>query len=115
MTKTKKILICLAAIFAVLFVGLCVVIAVQPSTFSIQRSATMAAPPSEVFAQVNDLAAWDAWTPWKALDPNAKTTISTPSAGKGATFAWVGNDQIGEGIMTILASKTDERQSVREN
>lgn len=111
---TKKILIRLAVIFAALFVGLCVTIAIQPNNFSIQRSATMAAPPSNVFAQVNDLAAWDAWTPWKELDPNPKTTISNPSAGKGATFGWIGNDQIGEGILTILESKPDELVEIEQ-
>ena len=103
----KKILIAPAVLCVVLLVA-CVVISLQPSTFSVQRSATMASPPAKVFAQVNDLQAWDSWTPWKELDPNPKATISDPSAGKGATFAWSGNDQIGEGTMTILESKPDE-------
>ena len=99
----KKILI----VLAVLCVGLYVAISLQ-RTFSVQRSAIMAAPPAKVFAQVNDLAAWDAWSPWKKLDPNPKKTMSIPSAGKGATFAWVGNKEIGEGSLTILDSKPDE-------
>ena len=108
MTKTKKILIAVAVLFVCLIGGLCVAISLQPSTFSVQRSAIMGAPPAEVFAQVNDLKAWDAWSPWKKLDPNAKMTISDPSAGKGATIAWAGNKEIGEGKMTILDSKPDE-------
>jgi len=103
----KKILIALGVLFAGLIV-LCVVISLQPSTYSVQRSATIAAPPATVFGQVNDLKAWDAWSPWKKLDPNAKMTMSEPSAGKGATFSWAGNDQIGEGRMTILESRPDE-------
>lgn len=110
----KKILITFAVLFVCLIVGLCVAIGLQPSTFSVERSATMAAPPTEVFAQVNDLQAWDAWSPWKTLDPNSKTTISTPSAGKGATFAWAGNDEIGEGSMTIVDSKVDERVDIEQ-
>lgn len=100
----KKILIALAALLA----GLVVFISMQPGTFSVRRSATIAAPPARVFAQVNDLAAWDAWSPWKKLDPNAKMTLSTPSEGKGATIAWAGNADIGEGSMTILESRPDE-------
>ena len=99
----KKILI----VLAVLCVGLYVAISLQ-RTFSVRRSATMAAPPAKVFAKVNDLAAWDAWSPWKKLDPNPKKTMSIPSTGKGATFAWVGNKEIGEGSLTILDSKPDE-------
>jgi hypothetical protein len=100
----KKILIAIA----ILGVGLTVLISLQPGTFSVQRSAVVAAPPAAVFALVNDLAAWDAWSPWKKLDPNPKTTISTPSAGKGATFTWSGNDAIGEGSLTIVDSRPDE-------
>jgi len=101
----KKILIAIAVLVGVLFV----VISLQPGTFLVQRSAMMAAPTARVFAEINDLRAWDAWSPWKKLDPSAKSTISTPSAGKGATLAWAGNDEIGEGSMTILDSKPDER------
>jgi uncharacterized protein YndB with AHSA1/START domain len=103
----KKILIALALLVGG-GAGLCATIAMQPSTFTVQRSATIAAPPDEVFAQVDDLKAWDAWSPWKKLDPNPKVTLSSPSAGKGATITWAGNDEIGEGSMTILESKPGE-------
>ena len=109
----KKILIALA-VLCVGLIGLCVAVMLQPSTFSVQRSATIAAPPAMVFAQVNDLRAWDAWSPWKKLDPNARSTISTPSTGKGATFAWAGNDQIGEGSMTILESRKSEQVDLEQ-
>ncbi len=104
----KKVLITLAILIVALFVGLFVLISLQPSTFMVQRSATMAAPPAEIFAQVNDLAAWHAWSPWSKLDPNPKRTFSTPSAGKGATFSWAGNDAVGEGSLTITESRPNE-------
>jgi len=86
----------------------CLAISLRPSTYVVQRSATISAPPNIVFAQINDLRAWDAWSPWSKLDPNSKTTFSDPSAGKGASFSWDGNDRIGAGTMTILESKPDE-------
>lgn len=109
----KKILIVLAVLGVVLGVA-AVVVSQQPGTFSVQRSVSVTAPPSEVFAQVNDLQAWDAWSPWKELDPNPKQTISTPSAGKGATFTWAGNDKIGEGSLTILHSKPYELVDIEQ-
>jgi len=109
----KKILIALAVLCIVLCIA-CLVISLQPSSFSVQRSTTMAAPPSEVFAQVNDLQAWDAWSPWRGLDSNPKKTLSTPSAGKGATFTWSGNDKIGEGSLTILDSKPYELVDIEQ-
>jgi hypothetical protein len=93
----KKILIGVAAALALLLV----VIAVQPATFHVERSLTMAAPPEAAFAQVNDFHAWSAWSPWEKLDPAMKRTYDGAPAGVGAKYAWVGNKDVGEGRMTI--------------
>src|SRR6266852_2515065 len=100
-----KIILIALALIVVVFV---VIIAIQPSDFRITRSATIAAPPEAVFAQVNDLHNWEAWSPWAKLDPNAKTTYAGPAAGTGAAFAWSGNNRIGEGRMTITESRPNE-------
>src|SRR6185312_13629205 len=96
----RKILIGLA-VLVVLFV---VVVAMQPSEFQVERTATIAAPPADVFAQVNDLHKWDAWSPWAKRDPSAKQTFEGPPAGEGASFQWAGNKEVGEGRMTIIQS-----------
>ena len=100
----RKILIGLAVLVA-LFV---IVVAMQPSEFQVERTATIAAPQAEVFAQVNDLHKWDAWSPWAKLDPNAKITFEGPEAGQGAAMSWAGNDKVGEGKMTIVESRPDD-------
>ena len=110
----KKVVLITVAVLVGLIGLFCLVVALQPDTFSIQRTATMAAPPEKVFAQINDLQAWDRWTPWKKLDPNPTTTISTPSAGKGAKFTWSGNDEIGEGTLEILDSQPNERVELEQ-
>jgi uncharacterized protein YndB with AHSA1/START domain len=99
-----KILIGLAVVI-VIFV---IVVALQPSTFRVARSATIAAPPPTVFAQVDDFHKWEAWSPWAKLDPACKNTFEGPPAGTGAAFAWSGNDKVGEGRMTILESRPSE-------
>jgi uncharacterized protein YndB with AHSA1/START domain len=104
----KTILIGLAAIVAVLVLGFLGVVAMQPNEFSISRSAALAAPVSEVFDQVNDLHKWQAWSPWAKLDPNAKNTFEGAPAGEGAVFRWSGNDEVGEGEMTITESRPGE-------
>jgi hypothetical protein len=68
----------------------------------------MAAPAEEVFAQVNDFHNWEGWSPWLDLDPNAKTTFEGPSSGEGAIFRWAGNENVGEGSMTITDSRPHE-------
>ena len=84
------------------------VVAMQPSAFRIERSATMAAPASAVFVQVNDFHNWDGWSPWAKLDPTMKQTYEGPPAGTGAKYSWLGNKQVGEGRMTITESRPDE-------
>ncbi len=105
----KLILICLAAIVVVLLI----VVALQPADFRITRSATVSAPPAVVFEQFNDFHKWDAWSPWAKLDPNAKNTFDGPPTGVGAGFAWTGNNQVGEGRMTITESRPSELILIR--
>lgn len=100
----KKVLIGLAAL-VVLFL---ILVAIQPADFRIERSASIAAPPGVVFGQVNDFHNWEAWSPWAKLDPAAKNTFSGPSSGTGAMFAWAGNNEIGEGRMTLIESVANE-------
>jgi len=98
-------LIPILIVVLVLVVLLLVVIALRPSQFSVSRSGTVAAPSDAVFEQVNDLHNWEGWSPWAKLDPAAKGTYEGPSAGVGASFAWAGNRNIGEGRMTITESR----------
>jgi uncharacterized protein YndB with AHSA1/START domain len=85
-----------------------VVVAQQPSTFRVARSAAIAAPPAQVFPQVNDLHNWEAWSPWLKADPAARTSYEGPRAGAGAVFTWSGNGNVGEGRMTITESRPNE-------
>jgi hypothetical protein len=66
---------------AVLIVLLVLVIITRPSTFHIERSIAIAAPPEKAFAQVNDFHAWPSWSPWEKLDPQMKRTFEGPPAG----------------------------------
>ena len=70
----KKILKVIAVI-AVIVAAFAVYVALQPAEFRIERTATIAAAPADVFAQVNDLHKWQAWSPWAKLDPQAKVTF----------------------------------------
>src|SRR5258708_31056603 len=100
-----KIILIALAVIVVVFVA---IVAVQPSDFRITRSATIAAPPEAVFAQVNGLHNWEAWSPWAKLDPAAKNTYERPAAGVGAAFTWAGNNKVGAGRMTITESPPTE-------
>ncbi|MBA4020023.1 MAG: polyketide cyclase [Pirellula sp.] len=78
-----------------------------PDHFVMARKITIDAPPSAVFAQINDFHNWEKWSPWAKMDPNAKATFEGPASGEGATFGWAGNEQVGEGTMKIVRSRPD--------
>ena len=68
----------------------------------------MSAPQAAVQAKVSDFHAWPEWSPWEKLDPNMKRTFEGPPSGVGAGYAWVGNDDVGEGKMTLTESRPYE-------
>src|SRR5215467_7867650 len=79
-------------VLAIIVIAFLCVVAAQPAEYRVTRSATIAAPPAEVFPQVNNLHNWEAWSPWAKLDPVAKNTFEGPSEGTGSIFKWSGND-----------------------
>lgn len=100
----KKILI----LIAVVLLALVIVIASRPADFRYQRRITIAAPPAAVFPHVNDLHLWQIWSPYAKKDAAAKYTFAGPPAGTGAAMGWAGNNDVGEGTMTVVESKPDE-------
>lgn len=92
----RKILIALAVLVALLLA----LVLTRPDSFTVERSANIAAPPAIVYGLVQDFHAWEKWSPWAKLDPAMKTTYGG-TAGVGATYAWEGNDAVGSGKMTI--------------
>lgn len=105
----KKILLGLVVIIA----AICGIASFQSDEMNVSRSATISAPPEAVFKVVNDFRQWDAWSPWSKLDPNMKKSWQGPSEGVGAIYRWSGNDQVGEGSMTLLESKPSEKVSIK--
>ena len=104
-----KILIALV----VIVVGLVTVIALQPARYRVSRSTTIAAPAPVVFGQVNDFHRWTAWSPWEKIDPAMKRTYEGPPAGVGASYAWAGKGEVGEGRMTIVESRPSDLIQVK--
>ncbi len=96
-------------VLLVLVVGLVAFIATRPGQFHVERSTTVAAAPEAVFAQVEDLHRWAAWSPWEKLDPQMKKDFSGAPAGVGSVYHWVGNDKVGEGRMTITETQPGRR------
>jgi carbon monoxide dehydrogenase subunit G len=75
----------------------------KPSSFRVERSTTIAAPPEKIAALIDDFHQWNAWSPWAQLDPNMKTNYSGPTSGVGSVYEWEGNSKVGKGRMEILS------------
>jgi hypothetical protein len=85
-----------------------IVVAIQPADFRLARTVAIDAPASAVFPYVNELRRFDDWSPFAKIDPNMKKTYEGPEAGVGASYSWNGNDNAGEGKMTIVESRPGE-------
>ena len=95
----KKIAIALVVVVAV-FLG---VVVTRPDTYTIERSRVIPVSTEIVWPLVSDLQKFVTWSPWAKLDPNVKSTFDGPVGAVGQHYHWVGNDQVGEGNMTISA------------
>ena len=96
----------IAIIITLLIAGVLIFAATKPDVFRVERKATIQAPPEKVFALINEFKQWGPWSPWKKKDPAMKRTYGTTTAGKGATYAWEGNKDVGQGSMEIIDSAT---------
>jgi hypothetical protein len=70
-------------------------------TYTVQRSAVIAAAPERIYAQIADFHHWENWSPWEDIDPALQRTYSGAAAGTGAHYAWSGNRKAGRGRMEI--------------
>ncbi len=77
--------------------------------FTVERSITIDAPPEQIYPHVVDLRRWTSWSPWEAMDPTMRHTYTAPNQGVGQSMAWTGNRKVGQGSMTIIDAKTDDR------
>lgn len=110
----KKIVGTVLGLIVVAILGIVAVAALtQPSSFKVERERVLAAPADAVFQNLVDFHRWQSWSPWEKLDPNMKKTHGGPQQGVGATYAWKGNSDAGEGKMTITEAKPNTELTIR--
>jgi uncharacterized protein YndB with AHSA1/START domain len=102
-----------ALIFFLVVVGVLVFAATRPDTFRVTRSATIKAPPEKIFPLVANFKRWTAWSPWEKKDPNLKRSYGGAAEGKGATYAWEGDRNVGQGRMEITDAAAPGRVAIK--
>ncbi len=105
MAFLKKLVLWVVVLVVILAgVGFCL-----PQNVHVERSTVIARPASQVYAIINSYKRFNEWSPWYALDPNAKYTITGPVSGVGAKQAWESqNKDVGSGSQEIIASEPNK-------
>lgn len=101
----------IAVILAIAIAAVLTRAATKPGDFRIARSATIDAPAERIFPLINDLQSFKLWSPFEK-DPAMRRDISTPSSGKGATYAWNGDRNVGSGHMRITDSRAPSQVKI---
>ena len=100
----KKVFLVLAGVIAAAVVVILIAAAMRPDTFQVQRAAVIQAPPEKVFPLIADFRAWGGWSPWEKKDQAMQRSYGAVTVGKGATYGWNGNNNVGQGSMEIVES-----------
>jgi uncharacterized protein YndB with AHSA1/START domain len=102
-----------ALVLGGLLAALLVYASTKPARLHVQRSATITASRETVFALVDDLRQWPAWSHQDKADPSMARTYGAPSRGKGATSEWKSKGRGGEGRMQIVESVAPSRVVIK--
>ncbi len=70
----------------------------------IEKSTAIDAPVNKVYATLNDLNKWQAWSPWLIMEPEATVDVSED----GKSYSWEG-DLVGSGEMKITSEDENQR------
>jgi hypothetical protein len=97
-----EIIIIIAIVLAIAIAAVLVLALTKPDTFTVQRAISIKAPADKIFPLINDFHQWVTWSPYEGKDPAMKRTYSGAESGRGAVYAWDGNNNVGSGRMEIL-------------
>lgn len=97
-----KIVSIIVVVVLVVVAGIAVYASTRPDSFRVERSVSIKAPPQKIFPLIDDLKAWASWSPYEKKDPAMKRSFGPVTAGKGATYEWDGNKNVGQGRMEVL-------------
>lgn len=104
----KKVLLGLLVLVAVAVAF----ISTRPNTYRVERSSVIAAPAEVIDPLITDFRQWEGWSPWEKIDPAMKREFGGSPSGVGATYHWAGNNDAGEGRMTITDAEPSAKVGI---
>ena len=86
----------------------------RPSTFHVERSATIAAPTDSLYPRLANFHAWDAWSPWAKLDPKMKLEFAGVDGAVGSSYSWSSTmAKVGQGRMTLTDAQPSSKLAIK--
>lgn len=110
-----KTLAIIAGGVAVAIAAVLIYAATKPDVFRVARSIAIKTPPEKIFPLINDYRQWTAWSPYETKDPQMKRTYGSTTSGKGASYAWEGNSNVGSGNMSIADAAPPSKVLIKLN
>ena len=104
-----EVIVIIAVILAVAIAAVLVLAATKPNKLRVQRSVSIKAPPERIFSLISDFHQWLSWSPYEQKDPAMKRTYGGAESGKGATYAWDSDRNVGSGRMEILDASAPQK------
>ena len=106
--KVVKWILAVVAVLVVVFLGGAFF---MPSSYRVERTATINAPAAKIYPLIAAPRAWVGWTVWNQREPNMKIAFSGAESGKGARWDWEGKD--GKGNMEFTDAQPDKSITYR--
>lgn len=103
-----KIIKTLLSALVALIVVIIVIGLFLPTSYTVERSIVIDAPPEQIHKYVSDLDNWGSWEPWSEGDPSMVVTRGGKTKGIGASQSWVGKDSNSSGALTFTKDSPTE-------
>jgi uncharacterized protein YndB with AHSA1/START domain len=96
-----KIIAIVIGIAVVVAGGILAYAATRPDTFRVQRALDIKASPEKIYGILTDFRQSPQWSPYEKKDPGMKRSYGGAPTGKGATYEWDGDRNVGAGRLEI--------------
>jgi uncharacterized protein YndB with AHSA1/START domain len=104
-----EVIVIIAIVLAIAIGVIFGLAATKPNRLRVARAIDINAPAEKIFSLISDFHQWVAWSPYEKKDPSMKRTFGGADRGKGATYAWDGDKNVGSGRMEILEATPPSR------
>ena len=108
-----EVIVIIVVILAIAAAAILIIAANKPQTLRVQRAIGIEAPAEKIFPLISDFHQWLKWSPYEQKDPAMKRTYGGADSGKGATYAWDGDKNVGSGRMEILEATAPSKVVIK--